>query len=132
MLYAWSDKTHKEENIMNEKYLLELLEEMRRNRKINTTILSAYVNAYLRGGEITRIYKCLSKDIYNNLIILRTVAKQYLKLGRISDLNISSINEEIAKGNIIIMMFKAAGLENTEFALKSFIKACDLAYNYEE
>lgn len=115
---------------MNEREFQELLEKMRRDKKIKTPILSAYVNMVLRSGNIEKIYKYISKDTYKNMIILRSIIKQYLKSYCMYDLKLSSLSDELDDN--IIILYKAAVLEDSKAALEAFVKSCDLIYYYEK
>ena len=109
---------------MQEDEIKEFVQRMRNEGLTKSPILSGHVNVLLRGGKINVLYKYLSDDIYMNLIILRAIAKQHLKLNRIFSLKIGSLN--CGFNDAVLNMYKASVLANTEESLETFVKAADL------
>ena len=83
---------------MGKEQILDIIERMRSSGAKRDTLLSASINAKLRAGEIAEVYELLEKD--NLIIILRSVIRQYERVGKIENLNLQLFHEIVQQKNL--------------------------------
>lgn len=93
---------------MDRESLLEIIKTMQKEGRITDVALSGHINSLLRAGKVEEVYQLLDKN--NMKIILRSIARQYIRLGRNCDLKLEEfdniIKEKALESEVLMDIYR--------------------------
>ena len=112
---------------MDKEILLEIIKTMQMEGRITDVALSGHINCMLRAGKVEEVYMLLDKT--NILIILRSIVRQYIRLGKTCDLKLEEfdkiIKEKALDSEVLMDIYRQSIKKNLS---ETCVIVCDLLY----